>query len=197
MELRLASGDDSEKTYKKAKEMGFLDKTIRRLTGKEIQNPMLAGYSMVDTCAAEFTAETPYFYANFGGDNEAAEYIANQNSGKRRVAVSYTHLMSEVIRAKIAKAPVTCEVAPHHLWFTNTDYRVNPPIRTKKDRDRSYQTHDTCDAIRSGSACKILQHRDGSRTALDDRSQNGSNDNAQHRRIRYLKHDIRKHLSLR
>ena len=62
--------------------MGFLDKTIRRLTEKEIQNPMLAGYSMVDTCAAEFTAETPYFYANFGGDNEAAEYIANQTAGK-------------------------------------------------------------------------------------------------------------------
>ena len=60
-------------------------------------------------------------------------------------------------------------------------------IRTKKDpRDRSYQTHDTCDAIRSGSACEILQHRDGSRTALDDRSQKGSNDNAQRRRIRYL-----------
>ena len=49
--------------------------------------------------------------------------------------VSTEEAMSEVIRAKIAKAPVTCEVAPHHLWFTNTDYRVNPPIRTKKDRD--------------------------------------------------------------
>ena len=96
MELRLASGDDSEKTYKKAKEMGFLDKTIRRLTGKEIQNPMLAGYSMVDTCAAEFTAETPYFYANFGGDNEAAEYIANQNSGKRRVVVFGSGLSGSV-----------------------------------------------------------------------------------------------------
>lgn len=49
--------------------------------------------------------------------------------------VSTEEAMSEVIRAKIAKAPVTCEVAPHHLWFINTDYRVNPPIRTKKDRD--------------------------------------------------------------
>ena len=66
MELRLAGGDDTEETYAVAKKMGFLDKTIRRLTGKEIQKPMLAGYSMVDTCAAEFTAETPYFYANFG-----------------------------------------------------------------------------------------------------------------------------------
>lgn len=30
---------------------------------------------------------------------------------------------------------MTCEVAPHHLWFTDSDYRVNPPIRTKEDRD--------------------------------------------------------------
>ncbi|MBQ1237757.1 MAG: carbamoyl-phosphate synthase large subunit, partial [Oscillospiraceae bacterium] len=72
MEKRLAAGDDSEITYVKAKKMGFLDKTIARLTGKEIKKPMLSGYSMVDTCAAEFDAATPYFYANFGGDNEAA-----------------------------------------------------------------------------------------------------------------------------
>ena len=36
MELRLAGGDDTEETYAVAKKMGFLDKTIRRLTGKEI-----------------------------------------------------------------------------------------------------------------------------------------------------------------
>ncbi len=49
--------------------------------------------------------------------------------------VSTVEAMQEVIRAKICKAPVTCEVTPHHLWFYDTDYRVNPPIRTKKDRD--------------------------------------------------------------
>ena len=37
--------------------------------------------------------------------------------------------------AKLRGAPVTCEVTPHHLWFTNDtcDYRVNPPIRTADD----------------------------------------------------------------
>lgn len=49
--------------------------------------------------------------------------------------VSTEEAMSEICRAKVAKAPVTCEVAPHHLWFYDTDYRVNPPIRTKNDRD--------------------------------------------------------------
>lgn len=87
MELRLAEGDDSEETYIAAKKLGFLDKTIRRLTQKEIRKPMLAGYSMVDTCAAEFTAETPYFYANFGGENEAKAYIDSRNSDKKKVIV--------------------------------------------------------------------------------------------------------------
>ena len=42
----------------------------------------------------------------------------------------------EAVRiAKLRGAPVTCEVTPHHLWFTNDvcDYRVNPPIRTADD----------------------------------------------------------------
>ncbi len=49
--------------------------------------------------------------------------------------VSTREAMEEIIRAKQAGAPVSCEVAPHHLWFYDTDYRVNPPIRTKQDRD--------------------------------------------------------------
>ena len=49
--------------------------------------------------------------------------------------VSTKEAMEEIIRAKRAGAPVTCEVAPHHLWFCDTDYRVNPPIRTKEDRE--------------------------------------------------------------
>ncbi|MCI9405988.1 MAG: dihydroorotase [Oscillospiraceae bacterium] len=49
--------------------------------------------------------------------------------------VSTKEAMEEIIRAKRAGAPVTCEVAPHHLWFCDTDYRVNPPIRTREDRE--------------------------------------------------------------
>ena len=48
--------------------------------------------------------------------------------------------------AKLRGAPVTCEVTPHHLWFTNDvcDYRVNPPIRTADD------VQALVDAIRAG-----------------------------------------------
>ncbi|MCI5802183.1 MAG: carbamoyl-phosphate synthase large subunit [Oscillospiraceae bacterium] len=88
MELALAGGALDEETYLAAKKMGFLDKTITRLTGKEIKNPLLASYAMVDTCAAEFTAETPYFYSTFGGENEASEYIAHHSDpNKKKVIV--------------------------------------------------------------------------------------------------------------
>ena len=36
-------------------------------------NGIVAAYKMVDTCAAEFEAETPYYYSVFGSENEAAE----------------------------------------------------------------------------------------------------------------------------
>ena len=39
-----------------------------------------AGFKMVDTCAAEFSANTPYFYSTYDGDNEAAEFIAEKEA---------------------------------------------------------------------------------------------------------------------
>ena len=58
--------------------MGFQDKTIKRLAQVDalpVEN-YRAGFKMVDTCAAEFSANTPYFYSTYDGDNEAAEFIA-------------------------------------------------------------------------------------------------------------------------
>ena len=46
-----------------------------------------ASYKMVDTCAAEFAAETPYFYSSWDEENEAELYNAELNSGKKRVVV--------------------------------------------------------------------------------------------------------------
>ena len=66
---------------KEAKRIEFPDSVISRLTGRtedEIKNMryangIVAAYKMVDTCAAEFAAETPYYYSVFGSENEAAE----------------------------------------------------------------------------------------------------------------------------
>ncbi|MEY8426533.1 carbamoyl-phosphate synthase large subunit [Lachnospiraceae bacterium 46-15] len=64
---------------KEAKRMEFPDNVIARLAGKaedeikqmRYENGITAVYKMVDTCAAEFAAETPYYYSVFGGENEA------------------------------------------------------------------------------------------------------------------------------
>lgn len=47
--------------------------------------------------------------------------------------VSTKEAMQQIIRAKKRGGKITCEVAPHHIWFADCDYRVNPPIRAKED----------------------------------------------------------------
>ncbi len=87
MELGLKEGELTQRKYEAAKKMGFLDKTIQRLSGQQPAKRLYASYSMVDTCAAEFTAETPYFYSSFDGDNEALEHIQNGHADKKKVIV--------------------------------------------------------------------------------------------------------------
>ncbi|WP_368489871.1 dihydroorotase family protein [Clostridium sp. BJN0013] len=49
--------------------------------------------------------------------------------------VSTKEAMEYIIEAKIKGVNITCEVAPHHIVLYENDYRVNPPIRTEKDRN--------------------------------------------------------------
>ena len=83
----LKSGKLTEELYTKAKHIGFLDKTIEEMSGQKIENPLTPVYKMVDTCAAEFAAETPYFYSTFDKENEAEEFIAERKSDKKTVIV--------------------------------------------------------------------------------------------------------------
>ncbi len=81
MEQELKTKELTIDLLKEAKRMEFPDKVIAELTGKaedEIKkmrydNGITAVYKMVDTCAAEFAAATPYYYSVFGGENEAEE----------------------------------------------------------------------------------------------------------------------------
>lgn len=82
----------SEKTlddalYLKGKKLGYPDKVIERISKQKIQNPVSAVFKMVDTCAAEFKAETPYFYSTYDTENEALEHIQTYGSGKPTVIV--------------------------------------------------------------------------------------------------------------
>ncbi len=77
---------DSE-TYARAKKLGYPDKALENITGRKLTRHARAVYKMVDTCGAEFKAETPYFYSTYDNENEAAAFMAERKSGKRRVIV--------------------------------------------------------------------------------------------------------------
>ncbi len=90
MEERLEKEELTIDLLKEAKRIEFPDNVIARLTGKEEQeirdlryaNGITAAFKMVDTCAAEFAAQTPYYYSCFGSENEAAK-----TSGRKKVLV--------------------------------------------------------------------------------------------------------------
>ncbi|MCI7131922.1 MAG: carbamoyl-phosphate synthase large subunit, partial [Lachnospiraceae bacterium] len=92
MEERLEKEELTPELLAEAKRIEFPDNVIARLTGKteeEIKklrydNGICAAFKMVDTCAAEFAAETPYYYSVFGSEDEAA---ANTTEKKKKVLV--------------------------------------------------------------------------------------------------------------
>ncbi len=90
MELRLKNKPLTAGLLKEAKRLEFPDKVIADLAGKEeseicrmrYENGITAAYKMVDTCAAEFAAETPYYYSVYGSENEV-----EKTNGKKKVLV--------------------------------------------------------------------------------------------------------------
>lgn len=87
MERELMIGRLTPDKYKDAKDMGFLNSTIEALSGQKPPIKLPAAFKMVDTCAAEFAAETPYFYATFDEENEALEFINSKERGKKKIMV--------------------------------------------------------------------------------------------------------------
>jgi len=91
MERELERGLPDGDTLKKAKGMCFADSYIGKLCGirqKEVKAlrekyGIIPSFKMVDTCAAEFDAETPYYYSSYDGENEAIE----SSNGRRKVLV--------------------------------------------------------------------------------------------------------------
>ncbi|QJW46647.1 carbamoyl-phosphate synthase large subunit [bacterium BFN5] len=89
MEERLRDEDLSAPLMKAAKKIGFADKTIAEITGKTTDDirtlrkaqQVVPCYKMVDTCAAEFEAATPYYYSTYAQEDEVS--ISN----KRKVMV--------------------------------------------------------------------------------------------------------------
>ena len=79
IEKDLAANVNDLETLKKAKRYGFSDLTIAKLwktTPDDVRqfrlnNHVIPVYKMVDTCAAEFASETPYFYSTYDEENES------------------------------------------------------------------------------------------------------------------------------
>ena len=90
MEEALQTKELTEELLREAKRMEFPDSVIGKLTGKKEEEikelrakyGICAAYKMVDTCAAEFAATTPYYYSVYGGENEAVSA-----SDKKKVLV--------------------------------------------------------------------------------------------------------------
>ena len=79
-ERELAKGQLTQELYTQGKKLGYPDSTIARLSGCEVTFERKPTFKMVDTCAGEFAAHTPYFYATYdteeaGGEDEALEFI--------------------------------------------------------------------------------------------------------------------------
>ena len=79
-ERELAKGQLTQELYTRGKQLGYPDSTIARLSGCEVTFERKPTFKMVDTCAGEFAAHTPYFYATYdteesGGEDEALEFI--------------------------------------------------------------------------------------------------------------------------
>ena len=84
MEKRLRqAGQVDAALYLQAKKLGFLDRTIESLSGQSVaavRRPPV--YKTVDTCAAEFDAETPYYYSTYDEESEV-----KPGTGKKKVLV--------------------------------------------------------------------------------------------------------------
>lgn len=90
MEERLGRESLTVELLKEAKRIEFPDSVIASLSGRSeaeihdmrYENGIVAAFKMVDTCAAEFAATTPYYYSVFGSENEA-----EQTTPKKKVLV--------------------------------------------------------------------------------------------------------------
>lgn len=87
LEKWLSEGELTCEKYDTAKRYGYLDSTIEKISGQKCPKKTRAVFKMVDTCAGEFKAETPYFYSTFDEENEAAQFIKRTDTGKKKILV--------------------------------------------------------------------------------------------------------------
>ncbi len=102
-EETLGKGKLTRELYEEGKRLGYLDKDIAAISGQKIPYRKKVAYKMVDTCAAEFPAKTPYFYSTFDPHehDEAKPFVAK--SDKKRIVVISTHQNIDGFKEKLSK----------------------------------------------------------------------------------------------
>ena len=88
-EQRLESGEElTEELYAEGKRLGYLDKDIAAFAKQDCPTRKKAVYKMVDTCAAEIAAKTPYFYSTFDEwEHDEAKPFVDKSEKKRIVVI--------------------------------------------------------------------------------------------------------------
>ena len=87
-EKKLANVSElSDEIYMEAKRLGYPDTAIERISGKKVTNHAFASFKMVDTCAAEFKATTPYFYSAYEDQDEASLFLDSRKEKKDTIIV--------------------------------------------------------------------------------------------------------------
>ena len=86
--IKTSSGELTQELYIAAKKYGYLDKVVENLSGKKLSEqkaivPVKPSFKMVDTCAGEFNAETPYFYSAVDCENEAEAFLSENNKNHK------------------------------------------------------------------------------------------------------------------
>jgi carbamoyl-phosphate synthase large subunit len=86
-EAKIAGKEITKEEYLQGKKFGYPDKELEKLSGHKLNFHRNAVFKMVDTCGAEFSAQTPYFYSTYDekDHDEAKPYV--QNSKKKRIIV--------------------------------------------------------------------------------------------------------------
>ena len=72
--------------YIEGKKLGYPDKALEQLSGNKLPKHVDAAFKMVDTCGAEFAAQTPYFYSTYDekAHDEAVPYVAESRKKKKK-----------------------------------------------------------------------------------------------------------------
>ena len=86
-EAEIAGTKLTRAQYKRGKKLGYTDRSLAELSGNPVPMHQKAVFKMVDTCAAEFSAQTPYFYSTYdeADHDEAKPFVAR--SEKKRIIV--------------------------------------------------------------------------------------------------------------